>query len=153
MNKLAPLDALLREWGVKHFSARELCALKNPRWDGPTHLLPPLDVLHHIRRCVGLADRLREVYGKPLRVVSGYRPEAYNRIVGGSPRSQHMEFRALDLAPVEPDDLPYVAALAEAMLDAADLAGWRTGFGIYSSFVHLDVGAETGVKRRWDGRK
>lgn len=153
VSELEELQALLESWGVEHFGAAELVRLKNPRWDGPTHVVPALDLRHHMRRTVTLADRLREVYGKPLRVVSGYRPRAYNDLVGGSAKSQHLRFRALDLQPVDADDLAKVAELAEAMLEVGDLAGWPTGFGIYDSFIHVDIGAEGTGKRRWDGRR
>ena len=40
---------------------------------------------------------LRDAFGCPIYVSSGYRSDALNRAIGGSKRSQHMEGRALDL--------------------------------------------------------
>ena len=40
---------------------------------------------------------LREAFGCPIYVSSGYRGPDLNRAIGGSLRSQHMEGRALDL--------------------------------------------------------
>tara|TARA_A100001201_G_scaffold11062_1_gene15021 strand:+ start:216 stop:695 length:480 start_codon:yes stop_codon:yes gene_type:complete len=40
---------------------------------------------------------LREAFGCPIYVSSGYRGPDLNRAIGGSKRSQHMEGRALDL--------------------------------------------------------
>lgn len=40
---------------------------------------------------------LREAFGCPIYVSSGYRGPELNRAIGGSLRSQHMEGRALDL--------------------------------------------------------
>ena len=40
---------------------------------------------------------LREAFGCPIYVSSGYRGPELNRAIGGSKRSQHMEGRALDL--------------------------------------------------------
>ena len=42
-------------------------------------------------------DPLREAYGKPIRVTSGYRCEALNKAVGGSPTSDHMKGCAADI--------------------------------------------------------
>lgn len=42
-------------------------------------------------------DPLREAYGKPIRVTSGFRCEKLNRIVGGSDTSDHMKGRAADI--------------------------------------------------------
>lgn len=40
---------------------------------------------------------VRDHFGKPIYVSSGYRGPELNRAIGGSQRSQHMEGRALDL--------------------------------------------------------
>lgn len=42
-------------------------------------------------------DPLREAYGKPIRVTSGYRSEELNHAVGGSPTSDHRLGRAADI--------------------------------------------------------
>ena len=40
---------------------------------------------------------LRDAFGTPIYVSSGYRSEALNKAIGGSKRSQHIQGRALDL--------------------------------------------------------
>ena len=40
---------------------------------------------------------LRDAFGTPIYVSSGYRSEELNRAIGGSVRSQHVQGRALDL--------------------------------------------------------
>lgn len=40
---------------------------------------------------------LRDSFGVPIYVSSGYRSEALNKAIGGSKRSQHIQGRALDL--------------------------------------------------------
>lgn len=42
-------------------------------------------------------DPLREWYGKPISVNSGYRCPALNKAVGGSATSQHMSGQAADI--------------------------------------------------------
>ncbi len=42
-------------------------------------------------------DPLREAWGKPITVNSGYRCAALNRAVGGSPSSQHTKGMAADI--------------------------------------------------------
>lgn len=42
-------------------------------------------------------DPLREAYGKPIIVTSGYRCQALNKAVGGSPTSDHMRGCAADI--------------------------------------------------------
>ena len=42
-------------------------------------------------------DPLREAYGKPVTVTSGYRCESLNKAVGGSKTSEHMKGMAADI--------------------------------------------------------
>lgn len=42
-------------------------------------------------------DPLREAYGKPIKVTSGYRCAAVNKAVGGSPGSHHKRGMAADI--------------------------------------------------------
>lgn len=44
-----------------------------------------------------ILDPLREAYGKPIKVNSGYRSPAVNRAVGGSNSSQHVTGQAADI--------------------------------------------------------
>lgn len=48
-----------------------------------------------------ILDPLREAYGKPIIVTSGYRCAALNRAVGGSVSSQHVKGEAADIRSVE----------------------------------------------------
>ena len=51
-------------------------------------------------------DPLREAYGKPIIVTSGYRCEKLNRLVGGAASSQHVKGEAVDIRTVsdKPED-------------------------------------------------
>ena len=51
-----------------------------------------------------ILDPLREAYGKPIVVTSGYRCPALNKRVGGSTSSQHMQGMAADIRTTS--DLP-----------------------------------------------
>ena len=44
-----------------------------------------------------LLDPIREMWGKPLNVNSGYRCSALNKAVGGKPTSQHLKGEAVDI--------------------------------------------------------
>jgi hypothetical protein len=46
-------------------------------------------------------DKIREAWGGPILVTSGYRPEPFNRQVGGVPNSRHVTGDALDISPVD----------------------------------------------------
>ena len=61
--------------------------------------LPP-EARQNIEALVAeVLDPVREAYGKPIYVNSGYRCEAHNRKVGGVLRSQHLVGEAADIRP------------------------------------------------------
>lgn len=49
-------------------------------------------------------DPLRAIYGKPIRVNSGYRSVAVNKAVGGTYNSQHLTGCAADITAGSPDE-------------------------------------------------
>ncbi|MBI3927286.1 MAG: DUF882 domain-containing protein [Armatimonadetes bacterium] len=93
-------------------------------------------------KLVGLLEELRlELGGSPLVVTSGYRPPAYNRMVGGATLSVHMDGLAADVS-------SYQVSIAH-LYDVADrLVGNRGGVGYYPAqlFVHVDL---RGERSRW----
>lgn len=96
-------------------------------------------------------ERLRTTWGKPIRVLSAYRTPEYNRAVGGAELSQHVEGRALDVAP--PEGVPLRAFWVRCQ-DLARLTKIR-GLGLYErpegkGWVHLDT-RPSNVLRFWRG--
>lgn len=84
-------------------------AIKLRLWNGAN-----LEVEENLRALVDeVLDPLREAYGRPVRVTSGYRCPRLNTLVGGAPNSQHMRGEAADIQPVagNEDDLPEMARI------------------------------------------
>ena len=44
-----------------------------------------------------ILDPIREMWGRPLTVNSGYRCEELNKVIGGKPTSQHLKGEAADI--------------------------------------------------------
>lgn len=84
-------------------------------------------------------QKLRNILGHPIRITSGYRCPAHNKIVGGVENSQHLVGKAADIVIVGCDITPQQLAqiAAETGFD---------GIGVYKNFVHVDV---RGKKARW----
>lgn len=61
---------------------------------------PSAEVEQNIEELLGVLDGLREFYGKPIRITSGYRCAELNRLVRGVPTSAHIIGYAADLRPV-----------------------------------------------------
>lgn len=90
-------------------------------------------------------QNIRNQFGKPIIINSGYRTPEYNKKVGGATRSQHCYGTAADIV-VDGVSPASVAAAAEKALKEMDYPG---GIGLYKSFVHVDVRSK---RYRWDQR-
>lgn len=84
-------------------------------------------------------QELRDRIGKPIIINSGYRTKEYNKLIGGSPNSQHLLGRAADISMTNMNPRE-VARVAEEI-------GFG-GIGIYRDFLHVDVRK---VRARWEG--
>ena len=97
---------------------------------------------------VVLLQAIREHFGKPITITSGYRTAAHNAAVGGAKSSQHLLGKAADIQ-VADTTVEAVAAYAESLMP-----GWG-GVGRYpvkagraKGWVHVDTRPN---KSRWTG--
>ena len=117
---------------MKYFSISEMLksntAIKQRLWNGA-----PKEAEENLRALVDeVLDPLREAYGRPIRVNSGYRCPRLNTLVGGTPNSQHMRGEAADIQPVVGNeaDLP---ELARILIEN----GKFDQLIIYPTFIHV----------------
>lgn len=61
---------------------------------------PSVEVEENIEELLEVLDDLREFYGKPIRISSGFRCTELNKLVGGSSTSAHVIGYAADLQPI-----------------------------------------------------
>lgn len=50
----------------------------------------------NLKKLLIAVNKLRELYGKPMIVSSGYRPGKYNKAAGGAKNSSHLTCEAVD---------------------------------------------------------
>lgn len=82
----------------KHFELYEFIRSRKANELGISNF-PPEEAQQALRNlCENLLQPLREVWGKPITINSGYRCERLNKAVGGSRTSQHMIGEAADCA-------------------------------------------------------
>lgn len=82
---------------MKYFTIEELTRSITAQRLGIDNTPPPAAVKNLHRLVEQVLDPLREAWGGPIHVNSGYRCAALNRAVGGAPRSQHMKGEAADI--------------------------------------------------------
>ena len=118
----------------------------------------PLDVFYNIVKVANQLQTLRDYIGKPIKINSAYRSEAYNAKIGGAHKidlksgkrietSQHCFGKAADIVikgmtPME------VYITLELLIEKGEIL--QGGLGMYNSFVHYDI---RGTKARWNNQK
>lgn len=82
---------------MKYFSIKELCRSAKAKKLGIDNTPTDKDVENMTRLINVVLDPLREAYGQPITVNSGYRSPALNKAVGGVKSSQHLTGEAADI--------------------------------------------------------
>ncbi len=82
---------------MKYFTIKEMCSSSTAQAKGIDNT-PTAETISNLTELINnVLDPLREMYGKPIRVSSGYRSEQLNRNVNGSKSSQHRLGMAADI--------------------------------------------------------
>ena len=116
----------------KHFRPEEFASRDGKPSPYPEVVQPEL---------YALLERIREIFGKPILINSGYRSPEHNAAVGGVKNSYHTKGMAAD---IRPDSLTDLKRLYE-ICDAVNHSG---GVGKYKTFVHVDT---RNGRARWNG--
>lgn len=100
-------------------------------------MTPPQSVVDNLQRlCREILQPLRAVLNSPVIVTSGYRPEELNRLIGGSPTSQHVRGEAADIRVVG-----YATASVWRQLESMDLPIHQLIYE-FGSWVHVSINPE-----------
>lgn len=83
---------------MKYFTIAELCASSTATAKGIDNTPTP-GITQNLERLVAnVLDPLREAWGKPIVVTSGYRCPELNKAVGGAKNSHHMQGMGADIS-------------------------------------------------------
>lgn len=81
----------------KNFTLEELIHSSTANAKGIRNYPSPMEIENLRRLCVEVLQPIRDRYGKPIYINSGYRNPQLNRLVGGSQSSQHCRGQAADI--------------------------------------------------------
>jgi len=97
-------------------------------FDSPDELGSGSKMIHHV---LSRLDRARDLAKTPFVINSGYRTEAHNKEVGGSPTSSHLKGLAVDISCTN-------SSQREKIISALIIAGFQR-VGIAKTFIHADM--------------
>lgn len=113
----------------KNFNFREFEQSATARKKGILNVITTTEVRDSIKALVdNVLQPLRDAWGKPLSVNSGYRCPALNAAVGGVATSQHVKGEAADISCDNPQKLAQLACDLNLPFDQMIL---------YPTFVHF----------------
>lgn len=90
---------------TKNFTLDELTHSNTAKARGIANQPGSVEIANLRKLTINLLQPLRDRYGKPMRVNSGYRSTEVNRLVGGVPTSQHTKGQAADISCDNPREL------------------------------------------------
>lgn len=92
---------------MKYFTLQELSRSQTAQRLGLDNTPTPEAVVGLTALVENVLDPLRQAYGKPIRITSGYRSYETNKAVGGSKTSQHKLGQAADFVCTSPEELEW----------------------------------------------
>ena len=128
---------------MKHFSEKEFWCRCSQCQKGDAEMgIPPGGMLGGVPENVkalveNVLDPLREKYGKPIKVNSGYRCPKHNLAIGGAIGSQHMKGEAADIAPAGLRFTAYGLKELEWMVEIIKQNGKWDQMIVYPTFIHV----------------
>lgn len=100
---------------MKYFTIKELCS-SFTAIQKKIDNTPNSSIVNNLKQLVDcILDPLRERYGKPIKVNSGYRCIALNEAVKGSKTSQHIKGLAADITAGSPKENKILFNLAQEL--------------------------------------
>jgi zinc D-Ala-D-Ala carboxypeptidase len=132
---------------MKYFTLEELTRSDVAKREGidNTPDLPTTEALTALVEDV--LDPLREMYGHPIHVTSGYRCEELNKAVGGAKTSQHLRGEAADIHTGKRGENAKLYRLIKKYFDYDQLI-WEKGDDYEPSWVHVSYKAEGGNRKQ-----
>lgn len=139
MTSIEKFDKWAEELDLDFFNPHELRFMGGSHYDPRSKAyglneLPPKELWENIAQIAIAADTARGQFGAPIRILSGYRSPAYNKAIRGAKHSRHLQFDALDLAPMRGS----VAGLHRILKRLRKEGAFTGGIGRYSTFIHID---------------
>ena len=127
---------------TKNFTLEELYTSATANRKGINNS-PPESMMEHIKELAELLQKIRDKYGYPIHVNSGYRCLALNNAVGGSKTSQHVIGQAADIVATGGRTNAHLFNVIKEMIDSGEIQVgqliWEYGTKQEPNWVHVSL--------------
>ena len=132
---------------MKYFTIAELTKSETAERKGIMNVPLPEQKANLTTLVNKVLDPLREAYGKPIVVSSGYRSPMLNKAVGGAPTSQHCKGEAADIVPKDRKDMLKLFELAKALPDFDQLINEKPDKRGVPTWIHISYSSSRNRKQ------
>lgn len=123
---------------LKYFTINEMLASKIAKQNNIDNSPTDEIILTHIQYTLAQLDKIRERYGRPITIKSGYRCPVLNKLVGGVPSSAHQIGYAADIVGYSNSKLFYlIKSMMESGEIEVDQLIWEYGTKSSPAWVHV----------------
>lgn len=131
---------------MKYFTLGELCRSTTADKRGIKNLCTKQQAENLQALVENVLDPLRELYGKPITVNSGFRSAELNKAVGGVPTSQHTRGEAADITGGNPEENRKLIALIREHLDYDQCIDEKNCAWVHVSYKRLGINRKQFLK-------
>lgn len=109
---------------------------------------PNLVQIEHLKKTCEMLQTLRDVYGKPIKITSGFRSAVLNKLVNGSATSAHSHGYAADTKPTNANMAEYQKVVLEwAKTHKFDQIIIEYPNNYVASWIHIGYKNGSGLQR------
>lgn len=131
---------------MKYFTMGEMCRSAVADAKGIKNTCGKTQAENLMSLVNNVLDPLREMYGKPITVNSGFRSVALNRAVGGAATSQHLRGEAADITGGNPDENRKLIELIKNNLPYDQLIDEKNAAWVHVSYKRVGLNRKQFLK-------
>lgn len=135
-----------------HFKFKEMCCSGRAEQLGMENRPADFDILDNLLNTMRELERVRNIFGKPIVVTSGYRSPELNPLVGGSENSQHMKGEAADISASRKADNKELLGIIRTFCNYDQLIDYTNDKGVIQ-WIHISFRRDGKGRHEWLHKK